>query len=398
VTSRFWARGLRRRRSGRLPSLGQDYQRAHREYVQNLGPAAEEWLRKKPFSVPPTFELAACLRTFAHIVERLGLGVRAQILDVGCGPGWLSEYLARCGYWVTGVDVSEDMVQIARERIERIEGPVWMDLDALAEFHALPALEIPWRDRFDAIVLYDAMHHLEDERGTLRVLHDALVPGGRVYIHEGVRPEPGSEAEQTLVAEMEEYGTLESPFDPEYLSTLLEESGFEAITRFAQIDGLFDVGDARSALADLERRVRSPETNTFLATRPIPPGLAGESGFLARITQAGEWQRLPSGRGFLLPVAVTNAGRSFWPAGGSFPYPQGTVNVGTYVERPEGRAELGRTPLPHSLPPGGSISVAVQIPGEAGAAGTEVTIDLVQEGIAWFGELGSSPLVVSLPE
>jgi SAM-dependent methyltransferase len=397
VAARFLSGRLGRRREGRLPSLGQDYQQAHREYVERLGPEGEEWLRRKPFSAPPTFELAACLRTFAHVVEQLGLGVRAQILDVGCGPGWLSEYLARCGYWVTGIDVSEDMVRIARERVGRV-GPVWLGLEPLAEFHALPALEIPWRDRFDAIVLYDALHHLEDERRTLEVLHDALVPGGRIYVQEGVRPEPGSEGEQTLIAEMEEYGTLESPFDPEYLAGMLEQAGFESITRFAPVDDLFDVADPRGALDDLKRRIAQPETNTFLARRPIPDELAGDdNAFRARIERAGGWSRQPAGRGSTVRLTITNAGRSFWPAGGAAPYQPGTVNIGPYFDRPEGRAELPRTPLPHSLAPGASVSVDVTVPADL-PGGDEVKVDLVREGIAWFGDLGSPPLALPPPE
>jgi len=398
VAGRFLTGRLRRGRGGRLPSLGQDYQQGHREYVERLGPEGEEWLWRKPFSVPPSFELAACLRTFAHIVDRLGLGVRAQILDVGCGPGWLSEFLARCGYWVTGIDVSEDMVRIARERIARV-GPVWMELEPLAEFHAFAALEIPWRDRFDAVVLYDALHHLEDERGTLHVLHDALVPGGRIYVQEGVRPTPGSEGEQTLIAEMEEYGTLESPFDPEYLAEVLDDAGFEAITRVAPVDDLFDVSDPDDALADLEQRLRHPDTNTFLASRPLPAELAGdENAFRAGIERAGDWRRQPAGRGWSVLVTVTNTGRSFWPAGGTGPYAPGTINIGPYLDRPEGRAELPRTPLPHSLAPGASVSVDVTIPADAPGESGELKIDLVREGIAWFGDLGSTPLVLPLPE
>ena len=81
---------LRRSGNGRLESLGHDFDRGHREYVERLPEGERLWLRTKPFSAPPSFELAACLRTFAHVVDQLGLGLRAQVLDVGCGPGWMS--------------------------------------------------------------------------------------------------------------------------------------------------------------------------------------------------------------------------------------------------------------------------------------------------------------------
>ena len=51
-------------------------------------------------------------------------------------------------------------------------------VEPLAEFHAMPVLELPWRNRFDAAILYDAMHHFHDEVETLRVIRRALVPGG----------------------------------------------------------------------------------------------------------------------------------------------------------------------------------------------------------------------------
>ena len=119
------------------------------------------------------------------------------MLDVGCGPGWLSEYLARCGYWVTGIDISEDMVRIARERVDAIDGPVGVGLEAEAEFHALHVREMPWRSRFDAAILYDTMHHFDDELETLRVIRSTLVPGALMYLDEGVRPDPARRASRS---------------------------------------------------------------------------------------------------------------------------------------------------------------------------------------------------------
>src|ERR671937_341008 len=181
---------LRRSGNGRLESLGHDYDRGHREYVKQIPEGERLWLRTKPFSAPPNYELATCLRTFAHVVEHLGLGLRAQVLDAGCGPGWMSEFLARCGYWVTGVDISPDMVEIAGERVAAIPREVGEDIEPLAEFHALRVREMPWSSRFDAAVLYDTMHHFDDELATLEVVRRTLVPGGQLFIHEGAKPPP----------------------------------------------------------------------------------------------------------------------------------------------------------------------------------------------------------------
>ncbi len=43
----------------------------------------------------------------------------------------------------------------------------------------MPVRELPWENRFDAAVLYDTMHHFDDEVETLRVILRALAPGGQ---------------------------------------------------------------------------------------------------------------------------------------------------------------------------------------------------------------------------
>jgi SAM-dependent methyltransferase len=385
-------RALRRRRKGgRLPSLGQDYDRAHREYVAKVGSEGEAWLRTKPFYAPPSYELARCFHTFAHIVDRLQLPLRAQVLDVGCGPGWMSEYLARCGYWVTGIDISEDMVRIAGERVAAIEGSIGGGLEPQAEFHAMHVREMPWRSRFDAAILYDTMHHFDDELETLRVIRSTLVPGGLLYLHEGARPEPGSEGETTLIEEMREWGTLESPFDPDYLAAVVEEAGFIEVQRLLEVDQLIDLSTAPEALAWLSRRVEHPDTNTLVAQNP---GEAGEQGFAARIEPLGEPREKPDE--IVVPVVVTNTGSSFWPAATKFPYPSGTVSVGPYVLQDGQRDELPRVSLPHSVPAGGAFQADVRVPRSALGDRREVAVDLVREGIEWFSDPASPLLVVPI--
>jgi SAM-dependent methyltransferase len=393
-------RWLRRRQpaGGRLPSLGQDYGEGHRRYVARLGASGEQWLRTKPFSVPPGYELRECLRTFVHVVDQLGLDVRAQVLDVGCGPGWLSEFLARCGYWVTGIDVSEDMVNVARERIAAIDQPVGEGVEALAEFHAMPASEIPWIARFDAAILYDAMHHLDDEVETLRVIRRSLVPGGCIFIHEGVRPEPGSEGERELVAEMEEYGTLESPFDPDYLVAVLSEAGFTQISRFAAVDELLDVSAREEELRRVESLLVNPPMNTVIAHAPVPAGFAADGEiFAARIERRGSGAVTSDGDELSVPLTITNTGRAYWPAGTGSSFPHGAVGLGAYVLLQDGqRSEFPRQGLPRSVSPGESVAVDVRVPRASLEGGSDVEVDLVREGIAWFASYGSTPLRIPL--
>src|SRR2546430_3649150 len=389
---------LRRTGDGRLESLVHDHDRGHREYVQQIPEGERLWLRTKPFSAPPNFELAACLRTFAHVVDHLGLGLRAQVLDVGCGPGWMSEFLARCGYWVTGIDISEDMVEIARMRVARIPEQVGEGVDPVAEFHAIPVREMPWTDRFDAAILYDTMHHFDDELDTQRVSPRTLVPGGTIYIRCGARPAPGSEGEQALIEEMRVRQTLESPFDPRYLLEVVHEAGFEDVRRLLEVDELVAVGDFRHPFNALVRFLRyragRGDINTVVARKPL--GLEVRTdviNFAGRIEALGDWEDSSGTGEKLIWVKVTNEGRAFWPMAQAFPYPSGVVTVGPYaIDEAVQRVELGRAMLPHGVSPGGSARVLVRV--ASNATRCEVRIDLVREGLAWFSELGSQPLVV----
>jgi SAM-dependent methyltransferase len=385
-------------RSGRLAAIGQEYDRGHIGYVAQLDPAARFWLRTKPFSAPPSAELARCLRTFAHIVELIRLDEWAQVLDVGCGPGWLSEFLARCGYSVTGVDISPDMIEIADERVAAV-GEIAEGIEAQAEFHAMAIREMPWSSRFDAAILYDAMHHFDDELETLEVIRRTLVPGGQLFIHEGVLPPGGSEAERNLVSEMKRYGTLESPFDPDYLEEVVLRAGFTDVRRLKEVDELLDLSRSRRARwRDRLRSARSrPEYNVIHAVRPSPgSSKSGDAPFSALLEPANGW--VADGSELVLTVNVTNTGRGFWPAAGRHPWPHGSVTLGPYLpgRRGEREVELPRTLLPWSLSPGESVSLEVRVPRERVEGRDAIAVDLVREGVFWFAEAGSQPLVVPL--
>jgi SAM-dependent methyltransferase len=310
----------------------------------------------------------------------------------------MSEYLARCGYWVTGVDISEDMIEIARSRVSRIPEQVGDGVEPIAEFHAMPVREMPWTSRFDAAVLYDTMHHFDDELETLRVIIRSLVPGGTIYIREGARPAEGSEGEHALIEEMRARRTLESPFDPRYLLEVVREAGFEDVRRLIEVDELVRVDDVRQPFNAFTRffryRAGRGDINTVVARKPLGVEVASEAAnFSGRIESLGPWDDSSEPGMHLMWVDVTNDGLAFWPSGKGFPFPSGVVTVAPYtVDEAGERAELGRSTLPHGLSPGTSAQVVVRVPSEA--TRDEVRIDLVREGLAWFSELGGQPLVV----
>ena len=81
-------------------------------------------------------------RTEADFLERmLAPPARAQLLDVPCGDGRLSLELARRGYRMTGVDISSDFLEFAREDSRR-EG---LEI----EWRLSEMRDLPWEALFD---------------------------------------------------------------------------------------------------------------------------------------------------------------------------------------------------------------------------------------------------------
>ena len=135
------------------------------------------------------------------IIHALDIQPHNRVLDLCCGEGRHSIALAKTGLSVTGVDLSSEMLEIARQNatqqgifsVEEEAGFVGEqveyrnDEEGLVLYQAdMRQLPDDFKDQFDvAINLFSSFGYLESEDDDQRVLHQiasSLKPGGKLLI------------------------------------------------------------------------------------------------------------------------------------------------------------------------------------------------------------------------
>lgn len=98
-----------------------------------------------------------------------------KILDVGCGGGILSEALAKAGAQVTGLDLSEQSIEVAK-RHAKSEG---LDIDYRYEnVHELAEKEA---GTYDAIACMEMLEHVPEPAKVIASCAKALKPEGQAF-------------------------------------------------------------------------------------------------------------------------------------------------------------------------------------------------------------------------
>jgi hypothetical protein len=95
-------------------------------------------------------------------------------------------------------------------------------------------------------------------------------------------------------------------------------------------------------------------------------------------------------------VSVTNDGDTLWLRGGD---ETGKVRLGLQLLTPERKLlhmDFARGVLPIDVEPGGRVDVAVAVTLPDAAAPYVLKLDMVNEHICWFEDVGSRPIYVSL--
>jgi SAM-dependent methyltransferase len=106
------------------------------------------------------------------ILDALALGASDHLLEIGCGGGLLLRDALATGARVTGLDHSQDMVDLARERAPDAEV-------VLSKAEALPFAN----ETFSAVAMSIVFFFLDDPVGVLRECRRVLRPGGRLAIY-----------------------------------------------------------------------------------------------------------------------------------------------------------------------------------------------------------------------
>ena len=108
----------------------------------------------------------------AKIKEHLGSS--RDVLDIGCGAGFLTNVLAKEGHRVTGIDLSAKSLDVAQKK----------DMTRSVRYLQLDAFGLPFADHsFDVVCAMDFLEHVEMPGQIVREAARLLRPGGLFFFH-----------------------------------------------------------------------------------------------------------------------------------------------------------------------------------------------------------------------
>jgi ubiquinone/menaquinone biosynthesis C-methylase UbiE len=113
-----------------------------------------------------------------QLVSAARLRSKERVLDVACGPGYIAQAFAAVAGDVVGVDLTEAMLAIARERTTKL-GLKNISFRA-ADVRSLPFAE----NEFDLVVCRYALHHVEQPAQILREMVRVCRIGGTALVED----------------------------------------------------------------------------------------------------------------------------------------------------------------------------------------------------------------------
>ncbi|MEH6949589.1 methyltransferase domain-containing protein [Bacillus sp. JJ634] len=154
-----------------------------------------------------------------EILKTEEINKTSRILDVGCGTGQTSAYLAeQYGAKVTGMDINSIMVEKAKSRMRKYELPVEIIQGSIEEF--------PLKDgEFDFIISESVLSFVNQPKA-LKEIFRLLKNGGRFIANELTT---NKRLSPTIEEEVKQFYGLGSVLTEKNWITLFEQAGFKHI-------------------------------------------------------------------------------------------------------------------------------------------------------------------------
>ena len=142
-----------------------------------------------------------------------------SLLDVGCGTGGLLfEALKIKKVAVAGIDISEKMLEIAKNR-----------LGEEADLRNGDSEHLPWKNNsFDMVICTDSFHHYPNPGAVLKEIRRVISPGGKIIIADPWAPAPFRQM-ANLILPLRKGGDVKL-YSEQEMKKLLEENGFTLVS------------------------------------------------------------------------------------------------------------------------------------------------------------------------
>lgn len=115
------------------------------------------------------------LNDHTFFVSNMSLG-KGRALDIGCGSGLLVDKLASYYDEVVGIDISDQMLNLAKVRRQR-SNTAYLNMDAA---------HLSFKEKFDFIVSRTTFHHLNNIPNVIKQMKGLLNDGGKIVILDNV--------------------------------------------------------------------------------------------------------------------------------------------------------------------------------------------------------------------
>lgn len=141
-------------------------------------------LMRKPFCSPGmTKEYLTYFIELVDVFEQTGIHPPQRLLELGCGTGWMTEFLAVMGFCVVGTSISAWEIEDAKLRLKSLQAK---DLKINLSFRTTPMEVVDQAlddlSPFDAVFVFEALHHAYSWQETIKASYNCLNPGGFLVI------------------------------------------------------------------------------------------------------------------------------------------------------------------------------------------------------------------------